>query len=691
VGDMSFAIKYFLFFFALLLGQVKHSFGESEKTEALLKLIEKDSKAKQVFNLNYVAWKFAIGGQVDSAMPYSERSFALLNANLLKDSDPDLVLLLRSRVYNTAGVIAYQRSDFAKGLDYYLKGLQLNEKLGDKDGISDTYNNIGIVYHAQGLIEQELKYYFKALKIDEALGNKGKMATVLGNIGVVYTSMHKHSLALDCFFRAGNIQKALGDSSSLAMQFANIGSAYSEMASLAAKEGSNKSSSKKLCDSLNEKTMVYFLKALKIKEELSEKDAVAVLYANIGAIHKEQGKYPLAKEYLLKALDLSTEIGDLYGVMEVNQNLSSLFSATGDFQKSLEHYKKYTVAKDSLFNEEKNREFTRHEMNFEFDKKERAVKAEQDKKDALALEEKQKRELMLYSISAGLLLVVLLALFVYKSYRQKQKANVIITGQKEEVERKNAIIEEKHKEITDSISYAKRIQLAILAKEEEIKKHFAESFLLYKPKDIVAGDFYFFEVSQTHVFYAAADCTGHGVPGALVSVVCSNALTRCVNEFGLTDPGKILDKTRELVLETFKRSGQEIKDGMDISLLVKNVKNNTYQWSGANNPLWYLQQRQIKQITANKQPVGLSEVLKPFTSHDLCLNKGDIVFLFTDGFADQFGGPKGKKFKYKPLQELLLANSSDLSVTHEVLNRVFSEWKGSLEQVDDVCVIGVRV
>jgi serine phosphatase RsbU (regulator of sigma subunit) len=254
------------------------------------------------------------------------------------------------------------------------------------------------------------------------------------------------------------------------------------------------------------------------------------------------------------------------------------------------------------------------------------------------------------------------------------------------------VIEQKNKDIRDSIQYAKGIQDAILASEEEILRYFPQSFLYYRPKDIVAGDFYFFERTGSHLFYAAADCTGHGVPGALVSMVCSNALSRCVKEFKLSEPGKILDKATELIGETFKKSGNDIRDGMDISLLVKDLANDRYFWAGANNPLWLGSKGKISEIQADKQPVGFHEQRKAFTTHALSLNHGDYLFLFTDGYADQFGGPKGKKFKYQQLSALF-EKHADLSPEEQKRNLelTFEAWKGNLEQVDDVCVIGIRV
>ncbi|MBX3163077.1 MAG: SpoIIE family protein phosphatase [Bacteroidetes bacterium] len=261
-----------------------------------------------------------------------------------------------------------------------------------------------------------------------------------------------------------------------------------------------------------------------------------------------------------------------------------------------------------------------------------------------------------------------------------------------EVVKQKHLVEEKQKEILESITYAKRLQQAILPPQEYINKFVPQHFILYKPKDIVAGDFYWSENVGDLFFIAAADSTGHGVPGAMVSVVCSNALNRTVLEFGVTEPGKILDKARELVIETFVKSSSEVKDGMDISLLCIDLKNKNIFWSGANNPLWYVQNNELKEIKADKQPIGKTENPKPFTTHQIDYKENTMFYLFTDGLADQFGGEKGKKFKYKPFADMLLNNSHlQQEQQAEIIDKVFSDWKGALEQVDDVCVIGVRV
>jgi serine phosphatase RsbU (regulator of sigma subunit) len=262
----------------------------------------------------------------------------------------------------------------------------------------------------------------------------------------------------------------------------------------------------------------------------------------------------------------------------------------------------------------------------------------------------------------------------------------------------NKHISEKNKDILDSISYARRLQEAILPPDSLVKQYLPQSFIYYKPKDIVAGDFYWLERSDAHncIFIAAADCTGHGVPGALVSVVCSNALNRTVKEFGITQPAKILDKTRELVIETFAKSENEVKDGMDISLCAISLNSTkgmrTVEWAGANNPLWICGKEGIKEIKADKQPIGTYSLQTQFTNHRMELNEGDMLYLFTDGYADQFGGPRGKKYMYKRLSENLLSFSkNNLDKQQDDLKKSFEDWKSDLEQVDDVCVIGIRL
>jgi serine phosphatase RsbU (regulator of sigma subunit) len=264
----------------------------------------------------------------------------------------------------------------------------------------------------------------------------------------------------------------------------------------------------------------------------------------------------------------------------------------------------------------------------------------------------------------------------------------------QEIQHQKEMVEEKNREIVDSINYALRLQSAIIPPESKVRDKFEDSFVLFKPKDIVSGDFYWMDVKDSNVILAVADCTGHGVPGAMVSVVGANSLNRCVKEFGLRKPSSILDKLRELIVETFEMSNHEVKDGMDISLISIDRDKGKAYWSGAHNPLWILKKNttEIIEIKADKQPIGKFEYSKPFNNHEIDLEAGDCLYMFSDGFADQFGGDKGKKLKASTMRELFISlKDVPMQEQKKRIFETFESWKNLLEQVDDVCVMGIRV
>lgn len=300
-----------------------------------------------------------------------------------------------------------------------------------------------------------------------------------------------------------------------------------------------------------------------------------------------------------------------------------------------------------------------------------------------------------FMIWVGVFILVSLlgfAFLIYRNYRNKKKANAQLESKNKIIAHQKAMVEEKNREVMDSINYAKRIQEAILPPPRIFQGALPNSFVLYKPKDIVAGDFYWLDRKGDEVIFAAADCTGHGVPGAMVSVVCNNAMNRAVREFGLTEPGAILNKTRELVVEQFGKSDEEVKDGMDIALC--SLKGNQLKYAGANNALWIIRKgaEGVEEYKATKQPIGKVDNPLPFETHSIELNPGDTFYIFSDGYVDQFGGEKGKKFKTKAFKQLLLSiQEGPLEDQCSVIDESFEAWRGDLEQVDDVCIIGVRV
>ena len=291
----------------------------------------------------------------------------------------------------------------------------------------------------------------------------------------------------------------------------------------------------------------------------------------------------------------------------------------------------------------------------------------------------------------GLLLILSFSFYTFRKYISQRRYTSKL---KEEAQIKDREarerLEEKNKEILDSINYAKRIQSAILPSNRAVKAYLKESFVLYKPKDVIAGDFYWLEYHDNKTYFAAADCTGHGVPGAMISLVCNNALNRSVREYNLSDPGKILDNTKELVVEEFGKSDENVKDGMDIALCC--IEGDKLKYAGAYNPLWLVRDKKLQKIGADRQPIGSFEYSKPFKSHEIKLKKGDSIYVFSDGFMDQFGGERGKKYKSLKFQDFLLSiQEENMRKQRELLNNEIEEWRGELEQIDDICIMGVRI
>ena len=360
-------------------------------------------------------------------------------------------------------------------------------------------------------------------------------------------------------------------------------------------------------------------------------------------------------------------------------------------------YELHIVTRDSLKSEENQKAVIQQEFKYKYEKEQSLadakhnelmhIKSEQIKTQNEKIE---KERAIKYSLTIGMLIVITSIFVIFKNLRKTIKQKGVIEQQKAQVELAHDELEEKNQEIIDSIIYAKRIQSAILPPMKVVKEYLKESFILYKPKDVVAGDFYWMEQKNGKVLFAAADCTGHGVPGAMVSVVCNNGLNRSVREHGLTIPGEILDKTREIVVQEFKKSEEDVKDGMDIALC--SIEGMKLQYAGAYNPLWIIRNGEIIETKANKQPIGQFDHPEPYTTHSFNLEKGDAIYIFSDGYVDQFGGEKEKKFKAKAFKKLLLS-LQDKSMEEQkiVIDETFETWKGNLEQIDDVCVIGVRI
>lgn len=567
-----------------------------------------------------------------------------------------------------------------------IKSLELFEKVGDTSGIAHSNGLLGIVNYQQFRLNKNdktgaraEKYYLKAADLFLKVGDKQGLVRCYANMATLAEQRELIPLALQNNKKALELAIELGSVYGQALIMNNMGNNYSALGQ-------------------RDKSLELYKKALVLREKMGDYGGIASSANNIAQFLAEDKDYKDALKYAAKAEAAADSLNDNRAREHIYINYALMYEEMGRYKEALDYSWKLMDVKDSLLSEESNAQLEEMNAKYETVEKEKqlAIKESEIQMSNVLLEQESMKKV---GFASGFALMLIMVVIVFNSYRQKRKDNQLISFQKMQVEEKN-------REITDSIEYARRLQSAILPPQKLVKEYFDNSFILYRPKDIVAGDFYWMETAKETVMFAVADCTGHGVPGAMVSVVCSNALKKSVNELGLTDPASILNATRDEVIETFEKSEEDVKDGMDIALCAYNTKTGTLFFAGANNPLYIIKKNDgqeeqydirnethyLIEIKGDKQPVGKYAEHAAFNAHQVDVTPGDSIYMFTDGFADQFGGDRGKKFKYKPFKKLLLKNHQlPMQQQKEQLEIAFNSWKGDLDQIDDVCVIGVRV
>lgn len=611
----------------------------------------------------------------------------------------------KAGAYNCLGNANNDLGNNDLAIENFKHSLKIWEAMQNKDGIAGALHNLANTYHTMGNKPLALEYYFKALKINEETGNKRWLASNLNNIGNVYLDTKNYDVALEYYKKALIIKEVTGDKKGQCSSLLNIAGIYQ------AKKNTKEAvrfykAGIKICEEIGNKTglanaynnlanvfsttypdsaFIFYDKALKISLDIGYKVVICGGYLNIANIYTAKKKYKESLDYLYKGLQTAIEMKSPEYIKEAYWIISDNYVTMNNYKMAYVYHKKFTDLKDSLMNEEATKQIAEMGTKYETEKKDKEILL-LNKDNALNQKEIEKQSTLRNAFIAGFSLVLLFAIFILRGYKQKQKANEIIQLQKR-------LVEEKNKDITDSINYAKRIQEAILPAKELKYKLFPEAFVLFQPRDIVSGDFYWFAEKNEKKIIAAADCTGHGVPGAFMSMIGNAFLNEIINANGVTSPAEILDQLRTQVISALKQNNEENKDGMDISILSFDDKAMTVEYAGANNPMWLIRNGELTEFKADKQPIGFyTGRQNSFTNHKIELQKNDSVYIFTDGYADQFGGEKGKKFKYKKLQDLLVEIQKETMTEQEnILRKKMTEWKGNLEQVDDILIIGVRV
>jgi serine phosphatase RsbU (regulator of sigma subunit) len=735
---MKFILKYtYTIVFAMFLFQCNSFSAQETRVDSLLRVVKTLSAETSAASLDDT---IRIKALIDLSKEYvTTRDFSksIKYASIAKLISEKLVNALdisisKTWLANAIQCIAYtfeNQENYSNALAQYKKELLLREAVGEKRSIAKCLNKIGEMYNSQDNLDASLEFYYKALNLIDETNYKDEVLTVYNNIGIAYDRQKNHSKSLEYYTKVLSLSKSIGDKNTMGICYSNIGTLYAE-------EGKNKLA------------LDYFYKFLKIAEESDNKKNIAIAYLNISNVYDVEGNYTksfemqfeaikvfeelgnqaelalikanigssylsLAKttsnksekvkslgeseKYFKESLLLYKKIGQIESIGQVYYDLSELAKLKGNFENSLNDYKMYIQYRDSLMKLKNDEKSIRAEMNYEFNQKENLSKLALERNQAVASEESERQKKILYLFIVAFIFTAILAIFILRSNRNKQKANRIIILQKQEVERQKNLVEEKQEQILSSIGYAKRIQDSVLISESIITANIPDLFITYIPKDIVSGDFYWYSRQGDESFIVVADCTGHGVPGAFLSMVGSTLLNEIINHKQLFDPALIIKELANGLSDTLisKEKDEFNQDGMDISICKVNHQTKKLYFAGANQSIFIVDNKSTNEIKAQISSInGIFALNKneKITNFEWDLKPDTMVYMSTDGYVDQIGEITNKKFLTSRYEKLLKEiNGLPIEKQNQLLEENFDEWMGDSKQIDDVLVIGFKI
>jgi serine phosphatase RsbU (regulator of sigma subunit)/lipopolysaccharide biosynthesis regulator YciM len=649
---------------------------------------EVDLRIRLVYNYSYKGNQKAAKEQLDYLRSYVKAT---------KDSS-DFGL-----VFSSYGIFYGMQSKYDSSIYFYEKAIGIYEKTGIKRQLGSSYSNIAIGFQQQSNFPMALFYYQKSLKVSEELNDELQQAYTNLNIANINVVTGDSVRAEKTFLKAITFAKKLKSKTVELYAYTNLSSMYIEgkqwqkaydIASKAATlahstgdqgiEAASLSKAASALAMLNQpaKALAVSERAIEVADSSAQPFNIWQAYGSKGFVLMMQKRWKDAIPFYEKAMS-SLKDADAYffdyGVMQ--RELSECYEKAGAYTKALASYKKYATIADSVKRKDNVQKTTELTMNYEFDKKEQAARAEQKAKDAVTHAQQ-------LALIIGLVLSLIIIAGAITGYRNKRKANILLHKQKLEIETQKDYL-------TAGINYARRIQKAVFPTGKTLSDNFPEHFILFKPLDVVSGDFYWYKQHGNEIFIAAADCTGHGVPGAFMSILGITYLNELINETKSCNPNEILDQLRENVIKALHQSDgkSNVKDGMEVALCRFNLERRILQFSGAFRPMFLLRDNNIQHIAGDNIPIAVyDDVDVPFTNHEIQLMKNDIVYIFTDGYVDQIGGPERKTFKTKRLKELLLEISGlAMCEQRSLLDGKIKEWQGELDQIDDILVVGIKI
>lgn len=699
---MMFKSSHAIFIFVFVLSQFLFTQNEITILENLLKGKDLNRSVQLIDSMGLLARK----KDPATALPFLDRTIQL-GKDFGKDSVIAKALWSKSKIYRKkgefdlaeknlleAGVLfkPYHNpdwdiailSDYAticmmKGvydiaLQKYLDAVKIAEKHSMKEELPSLYANIGNIFIFNENYDKTIEFYTKAYDGFMDKGDTINAALTLDNLGLVHSKKKKFEIAIQYHLKALKTIERINAKGYLGECYVNIGNAYT---------GMNK----------YDQALEYLLKGKSIYEEQQTKYGLASVYINIGEVYLKQKKYKEALNEFQIGYQISVEIASFELEKEYAFNLSQTYEEMGNKENALYFYKTYSSLKDSIFNKENAQQI--NELTEKFESKQKQTEIDLLTKDKQISEAKIKQNKTTTSfLIIGIILTIVLLTTLFYRFNEKKKAHLLLEEKNRAIHEQKKLVEVKQNEIIDSINYAKKLQGAILLSESDLKKHFDEIFILYKPKDIVSGDFYWFSESEQNKILAVADCTGHGVPGGFMSMLGYESLQDVALRKEISTTSQALTSLDKKITDSLNKSDRTFRDGMDIALIAINKTLNELQYSGANRPLIQISKGELIEHKPDKQAIGgnIDNAEKSYTTKYINCDKGDLFYMFTDGYADQFGGPNEKKFKYKNLLSAIHKNHQlSLEQQKTELDKLFSDWKGKLEQLDDVCIIGIKI
>ena len=609
---------------------------------------------------------------------------------------------------NQIGSIYRLQGNYPGALEYFFSSLTIANETKDSSGIASSLNNIGVVYFYQNNYEKALEYYKKSLDFELEKNDEYGISISYINIGEVYQHKGDFKQALDYYLRAlilaKKYQELDEDKDGVGVLYNEIGSIYNQLGDIGL-------------------SSTYLNKALEIFTEIGNKQRLAECHINLGKLELVNNNFEEAIQHFEKTLRYATSINALDLIAQSNRLLSEVFENQGKQAQAFKHFKVYIQNRDSLFNEDNTKKSVQAEMLYQFEKQMQESKLEQARKDALAKEVVRRQRLMQNLMAVIVLMLVVVIAVIYNAFKSKQKANEMlrtqqneiiekneellqqqeeILAQRDEIEHKNQyleqsqqIIEAKNERIISSIEYAQTIQEAILPNEEQLKQYFPDHMVIFLPKDIVSGDFYWFSSIDNLLYAAVIDCTGHGVPGSFMSLIGNTMLNQIINEWQTRDPALILELMHLQVRKALKQDAKSSKAhaSMDICLVTIDPQKGKGTFAGASRPLYFFQNGEFRKISGDSRSVGgyQREDKRYFTNFDFDISKPTTLYLTTDGFADQMDS-NVKKFGPRRLIKLLQdIHNEPMLKQKEILLSEYQSHKQDAEQIDDICILGLKV